>query len=113
MYVHVRACMQALDYNSTLCQLNLSWNRLGSHSGVLLGRALEYNHTLQLLNLAYNAIGDEGAMAIGQALKVSAVTLLCAAVTSLHCVCVEDVLHISGVCAACTQLKCRYIVHIL
>jgi Ran GTPase-activating protein (RanGAP) involved in mRNA processing and transport len=71
MCLYVCVHTQALDYNSTLCQLNLSWNRLGSHSGVLLGRALEYNHTLQLLNLAYNAIGDEGAMAIGQALKVS------------------------------------------
>jgi Ran GTPase-activating protein (RanGAP) involved in mRNA processing and transport len=60
---------QALQLNTTLTVLNLSWNRLGSSSGVMLGNALEGNHTLEVLNVAYNAISDSGAQALGRALR--------------------------------------------
>ncbi|CAM9479455.1 unnamed protein product, partial [Ectocarpus sp. 13 AM-2016] len=60
----------ALGVNTTIRQITLQWNLLGSKSGVLLGSALAQNHTLEYLDVSYNALGNEGAQAIGTALAV-------------------------------------------
>ncbi|KAK7233190.1 hypothetical protein SO694_00038050 [Aureococcus anophagefferens] len=54
--------------NAHLTKLDLSWNALGTSSGIAIGVGLGVNRALRWLNLAYNSIGDKGAAAIGRAL---------------------------------------------
>jgi len=61
----------ALKNNTTLLNLNLSWNKLGLASSKHLGLALAANESLTTMNLAYNTIRDEGAEIIGSSLALN------------------------------------------
>ena len=64
---------EALEVNSTLQSLNLSWNSIGDEGAKALSEALKVNSTLQLLNLDGNNIGDEGAKTFSDAKQKSRV----------------------------------------
>ena len=63
--------------NSTVTELNLSWNSIGDAGATAIAEALRVNSTVTKLDLLGNSIGDAGATAIAEALRVnSAVTKL-------------------------------------
>lgn len=59
----------AIDANSGLEYLNLSWNHLRGKGGIAIGRGLRANCSLQTLDLSWNGLADEGAAAVGESLK--------------------------------------------
>ena len=63
------AISSALEKNTTLKKLNLSWCGIGDEGAVAISRALEKNTSLTKLNLSWCGIGDKGAVAISSALK--------------------------------------------
>lgn len=62
---------KALEMNSSLEKLNLSWNQVSDAGAQALGKALEVNKTLKELYLSFNEICDQGAIALGKALSVN------------------------------------------
>jgi len=44
---------------------------MGPHGATMLGKALQANTSLTELNLSYNEVGDDGVTALGQALQVN------------------------------------------
>jgi len=51
-----------------LQSLDLSWNTIRSHTGVVLSNSLAANKSLKRLDLSYNGLGTEGGSALGAAL---------------------------------------------
>lgn len=72
---YIRDCgcavlMDALPNNSSLRELDLSWNMIGLEGSRAIARGLkDQSVTLGELNLAYNDCGDEGYICIADALK--------------------------------------------
>ena len=62
---------QALTVNSSLTNLDLSWNSIGDTGAESLSQALTVNSSLTNLNLIGNSIGDTGAASLSQALAVN------------------------------------------
>lgn len=56
---------------SKLEYLNLSHNRFGEVAGLLLGPAIAENTTMKELDISWNNIRRKGAMALGQGIKVN------------------------------------------
>ncbi|MFY9590228.1 hypothetical protein [Rickettsia endosymbiont of Halotydeus destructor] len=59
---------EALKTNTTLTELNLSYNKIGDEGAIAIGDGFN-DMALTSLNLENNYIGDEGAIAIGRGLK--------------------------------------------
>ena len=59
----------AIDSNSALENLNLSWNHLRGKGAVAIGKGLRANCSLKTLDLSWNGFADEGAAAVGESLK--------------------------------------------
>ena len=57
--------------NSTLKQLQLSWNGFGHIEAESLGQALKQNSTLVLLDLSSNSIDDQAATLLCQGLAAN------------------------------------------
>jgi len=57
--------------DSTLQELNISWNKFGNEGAQYLSNALKINTTLKKLDIAYNFIGNEGAGYLADALKIN------------------------------------------
>ena len=64
-----KALAEALKSNTTLTNLNISYNYFGISGAIALAEALKSNTTLTKLNISENKIGDSGAIAIATALK--------------------------------------------
>lgn len=60
---------QALATNSTLEELDVSFNAFGDLGGQSVGAALHVNPTLRVLNLAQNSIGARGAFTLAAGLR--------------------------------------------
>ena len=65
----VRALAAALEENSTLTSLDLSWNEIGDKGATSMAAALEKNSTLTSLDLSENEIGHIGAASLAAALQ--------------------------------------------
>ena len=63
----------AIKVNTTLTNLNLSWNGIGDSGAASLSDAIKVNTTLTNLNLSWNGIGDSGAASLSDAIKVNTV----------------------------------------
>ena len=61
----------ALEINATLTYLNLSYNELGPSGAESLARAFERNTSLTILDLSYNGLGPAGADYLASALKTN------------------------------------------
>ena len=59
----------ALQINSTLTHLDLSWSGLTSECAIVLGAALQVNSSLKFLGLARNLIEDTGFRAIAEGMS--------------------------------------------
>mgnify|MGYP001099963685 CR=1 FL=1 len=55
-----QALAQGLKNNTTLTELNVSWNRFGPEGAKHLGMLLKTNHSLKELYLSHNKIIDDG-----------------------------------------------------
>ena len=60
---------ESLKINSTLKELNLNGNEIGSMGAESIGDALKSNTSLEILRLVRNGIGDTGAISLGDGLK--------------------------------------------
>ena len=58
----------AIDTNTGLKTLDLSWNHLRGRGSIAIAKGLENNYSLHTLLLAWNGFGDEGACAVAKAL---------------------------------------------
>ncbi|XP_068687320.1 NLR family CARD domain-containing protein 3-like isoform X3 [Montipora foliosa] len=65
------ALAKAVEINSTLTQLNLFANGIGDSGAATLAKAVEINSTLTELDLSYNGIGDSGAAALAKAVEIN------------------------------------------
>lgn len=65
------AIADMLMSNTTLRNLDLSWNAIRLTSAEQLGSVVGINSTLTKLNLAHNTFGDLGTQLLGQSLKVN------------------------------------------
>jgi Ran GTPase-activating protein (RanGAP) involved in mRNA processing and transport len=63
--------LEAMRFNTTLTQLDLSRNSLNGKSGTELSLVLQSNSSLRCLKLQGNNIGKEGATALSEGLKVN------------------------------------------
>ena len=61
--------MQALQSSSSIAELHLGGNIIGSEGATQLASSLVHNHSLITLNLRSNSIQDAGAIAIAQACR--------------------------------------------
>lgn len=59
----------AIDANTGLKTLDLSWNHLRGQGAVAIARGLAWNCCLHTLLLAWNGFGDDGACAVARALE--------------------------------------------
>ena len=55
----MKALATALQHNSTLLNLDLSWNNIGDSAACGLATALQHNSTLTALDLRFTNIGDK------------------------------------------------------
>ena len=62
---------KALKVNSSLTNLNLSWNCITDSGASTLSQALKTNSTLTILDLSSNRIGESGVACLSGALKVN------------------------------------------
>eukprot|EP00802_Teleaulax_amphioxeia_P017687 Tamp_17852.p2 GENE.Tamp_17852~~Tamp_17852.p2 ORF type:complete len:130 (-),score=18.30 Tamp_17852:251-640(-) len=60
-----------LTQNSSLEELNLSYNPIGNEGAVELIKALRHNSSLSSLDVGFNAIDDKGILELGRNLKAS------------------------------------------
>ena len=60
-----------LVVNSTVTELDISWNYIRMDSAITFAESLTINSTLLILKMAYNAFGDLPTQYLGQALKVN------------------------------------------
>jgi len=60
-----------LRLNTTLTELDLSWNGVRFDSAIAIAEALEVNSTLRTLNLGYNSFGDMPSQVLGRTLKTN------------------------------------------
>ena len=60
-----------LKANTTLTELDLSWNGIRLESAIAIGEALEGNSTLRTLLLGYNSFGDMPSQVLGRTLKTN------------------------------------------
>lgn len=60
-----------LKKNTTLTELDLSWNGIRLESAIAISVALEHNTTLRTLYLGYNSFGDMPSQILGRTLKVN------------------------------------------
>ena len=67
-----RSLSEALQVNTTLTDLDLSGNGIGASGAGFLSKALLMNATLSDLDLSGNGIGDSGADSLSEALTVNA-----------------------------------------
>ena len=65
----VRALAAALEKNSTLTSIDLSYNNIGDEGVASMAAALEKNSTLTSIDLRANDIGVEGAASLAAALE--------------------------------------------
>ena len=64
-----RAIARMLTMNTTLVDLNLSWNKIRKDSALVLVKCLSQNKTLTSLNLSSNNIGDIAVQHLANALR--------------------------------------------
>jgi len=64
-----KAIASMLSVNSTLLDLNLSWNKIRKNSALILVKCLALNKTLTSLNLSSNNIGDYAAQHLANSLR--------------------------------------------
>jgi hypothetical protein len=62
---------EMLCTNTTITELDVSWNAIRMDSAITFAESLTANNTLLVLKLAYNAFGDLPTQYLGQALKVN------------------------------------------
>ncbi|CAM9116440.1 unnamed protein product [Pylaiella littoralis] len=62
---------ETLAGNTTLKELNLSWNNLRQESAAAIGRALQLNRGLVSLNLAHNAFNNLPSQEVGDSLRTN------------------------------------------
>lgn len=62
---------EMLVSNTTITELDVSWNSIRMDSAITFAESLTTNNTLLILKLAYNAFGDLPTQYLGQALKVN------------------------------------------
>ena len=67
----IRSLSECLKINSTITTLHLSSNKMGDQEIDLLCESLILNSTLKELDLSYNNIGDEGMKIISETLKIN------------------------------------------
>jgi hypothetical protein len=60
-----------LRTNTTLTELDLSWNGIRLESAIAIGESLENNSTLRTLLLGYNSFGDMPSQVLGRTLKTN------------------------------------------
>ena len=60
-----------LEHNSTLTELDLTYNQIRADSAVAIGKSIKHNKSLQKLKLAYNSFGDLGTQWLGHSLKAN------------------------------------------
>jgi Ran GTPase-activating protein (RanGAP) involved in mRNA processing and transport len=60
-----------LKSNTTLTELDLSWNGIRLESAIAIAEALDGNSTLKTLLLGYNSFGDMPSQVLGRALKTN------------------------------------------
>ena len=76
-----------LKINNTLCELNLSSNRITVEGAKRFAEVIKVNTTLERLNISHNAISDGGIIAISDCLKIN--SRLCELNLSSSCITVE------------------------
>mmetsp|Transcript_5234 Transcript_5234/g.11448 ORF Transcript_5234/g.11448 Transcript_5234/m.11448 type:complete len:1188 (+) Transcript_5234:1048-4611(+) len=62
---------EMIRMNTTLTELDLSWNSIRLDSAIAIADALAINSTLRTLNLGYNSFGDMPAQILGKTLKIN------------------------------------------
>ena len=71
------ALADAIKHNSTITELNLSWNKLGTGDCTALAEAIKHNSTITQLDLSLNELGPGDCTALAEAIKHnSAITQL-------------------------------------
>ena len=63
------ALAEAIKHNSKITKLNLSWNNLGTGDCAALAEAIKHNSTITQLNLAENELGTGDCTALAEAIK--------------------------------------------
>lgn len=58
-----------LKANTTITELDLSWNSIRFDSAIAIAEALAFNSTLKILYLGYNSFGDMPSQILGRTLK--------------------------------------------
>lgn len=80
-----KAIREMLKVNTTLKELDLSWNSIRLQSSVEIGLAIELNSTLRSLNVAHNTFGDVGTQMLGKSLafnnSLKALNISCNSIT--------------------------------
>ena len=71
--LHIASLAEAMKVNTTLTQMNLENNHIGSAGAASLADAMKVNKTLTQLNVWNNNIGDSGAASLAEAMKVNTV----------------------------------------
>ena len=70
-FASIKALAEVLKTNTTLTELDLERNNIGSKEVFVLAEALKINKTLVKLNLSQNNISNAGAKALAEALKIN------------------------------------------
>ena len=66
-----RAIARMLAVNTTLIELNLSWNKIRKNSALVLVKCLAHNDTLTSLNLSSNNMGDLAVQHLANSLRTN------------------------------------------
>lgn len=69
--VNPQAIAATLTRNTSLQELDLSWNNIRQESAAAIGRALCPNRGLEYLSLAHNAFSDAGSQEVGDSLRTN------------------------------------------
>ena len=67
----IKVFVQAVEVNTTLQNLDISYNAISDDGVLFISNCLKINHTLRKLNVSGNDIGDEGIMKFSDAICVN------------------------------------------